>query len=72
MMIKSINRITFINILSSIVLQGIAFFSTPVFTNMLGREQYGIFSVYNAWMGIITCVMGLGVTSTLGTGRYVF
>ena len=71
-MIKSINRITFINILSSLVLQGIAFFTTPVFTNLLGTEQYGIFSVYNAWIGIVTCIMGLGVTSALGTGRYTF
>ncbi len=71
-MIKSINKITLINILSSFMLQGIAFFTTPIFTNLLGTEQYGIFSVYNAWIGIFSCVMGLGVTTALGTGRYTF
>ena len=69
---KSVNKTTIINITSSILLQGIAFISTPIFSRMLGTEQYGVFSVYNSWILILTCFMGLGVTNSISTGRYHF
>ncbi|NCC54994.1 MAG: hypothetical protein EOM11_05855 [Erysipelotrichia bacterium] len=69
---KSVNKITALNIGSTILLQGIVFFTTPIFTRMLGAGQYGVFSVFNSWVAILTCVLGLGVNSTLGTGRYQF
>ena len=58
--------------MSTFFLQGIAFFTTPVFTAMLGTSQFGIYAVFNAWVCMFTCIMGLGVTSTLPIGKYVF
>lgn len=69
---KSINRTTALNIASTVLLQGIAFFTIPVFTRMLGASQYGIYAVFNSWNAVLACVLGLGVGSSLGTGRYQF
>lgn len=71
-MTKSANKIVTLNILSTILLQGIAFFTVPIFTRMLGADQYGAYSVFFSWVGILTSLMGLGVPSTLATGRYEF
>lgn len=69
---KSINRITIFNILSTILIQGINFFTLPIFTRVLGAEQYGIYSVFSSWVMLVACVMGLGVQSSIGTGKYHF
>lgn len=69
---KKVNKTILYNISSTILLQGISFFTIPIFTRVLGTEQYGFFSVFNSWVLILTCIMGGGVGSALGTGRYKF
>lgn len=69
---KSTNYVAFFNILSVIVLQGISFLSTPIFSRLLGTEQYGQYSVFNSWVTIVSCFVGLGMSTSLGTGRYHF
>lgn len=69
---KSLNKITILNTLSIVLLQGIAFFTTPIFTRMLGTSQYGLYSVFFSWVSIFSCLMGLGVGSALATGKYQF
>ena len=69
---KSLNKIVILNILSTFILQGIAFFSTPIFTRMLGASQFGLYSLINSWISILTCVMGLSIHSSIGTGYYTF
>ena len=69
---KSVNKTTVLNVASTVLLQGIAFFTTPIFTRMLGAEQYGVYSVFCSWITILSCILGLGVGSTLATGRYQF
>lgn len=69
---KNINKITIMNICSTILLQGIAFFSAPIFTRLLGAEQYGYYSIFSSWSALLTCIMGFGVGSTLATGKYRF
>lgn len=69
---KSENKTAIINIMSTIILQGIMFFTIPLFTRLLGSKQYGIYSVFNSWVVILTCFMGFGIHSSLGTGRYAF
>jgi len=71
-MTKSISKLVIVNMISSMLVQGVAFLSTPIFTRLLGSEQYGKFSIFNAWLGMISCVMGFGVMSTLATGRYTY
>lgn len=69
---SGINRITIFNILSTVLIQGINFFTLPIFTRVLGAEQYGIYSVFSSWVMLLTGVMGLGVQSSIGTGKYHF
>lgn len=69
---KKINTTIFLNILSSFILQGINYFTVPLFSRLLGTAQYGKWSTYNAWLSVIVCVVGLGVGNTLGVGYYDF
>ena len=54
--LKDQNKIALLNILSTIILQGLAFFSSPYFSRALGYANYGIVSVFNTWVQIITIV----------------
>ena len=67
-----VNKTAALNICSAVLLQGMAFLTTPIFTRILGPAQYGIYAVFNSWVLIVTCIMGLGVSNTLGSGRYQF
>lgn len=69
---KSSNRITLINIISTLVLTGISFFTSPVFSRLLGTDNYGIVSVYNAWLSIFTIVIGVQTVSSLAVARAEF
>lgn len=54
--LKDQNKIALLNILSTIILQGLAFFSSPYFSRTLGAANYGIVSVFNTWVQVITIV----------------
>ena len=69
---NSVNKIVIINMISTILLEGIAFFTIPIFTRILGTEQYGYYSVYYSWVTIMACILGFGTGSTIGTGMYEF
>lgn len=71
-MMKSVNRITILNIISTFMLQGIAFITTPIFSRLLGTTQFGIYSVFNSWVLILTCLMGCGFSSAIGIGLYTY
>lgn len=66
------NKITILNIVSTFMLQGIAFITTPIFTRLLGNAQFGIYSLFNSWVLILTCLMGISIHSSIGTGVYTF
>lgn len=65
----SANKIIFFNVMSTVLLQGIAFFTSPFFSRMLGPENYGIVSVYITWVTIVVTIFGLQTGSTLGVAR---
>lgn len=67
---KSVNSQTLFNIISMIIRGGISYLTMPVFTRLLGAEQYGMFSIYLSWCGIFTCFMGLQCSASLGTRFY--
>ena len=69
---KGENSQTFFNFLSTVITSGIVFITMPIFTRLLGAEQYGHYSIYHAWLTIFICFMGLNVNSALGTGFYKF
>lgn len=73
-MIKSMsmNKITLYNILSTVVLQGISLFTSPLFSRLLGPTNYGIVSIYNTWVSLISITFGLQTQSTIAIARSEF
>ena len=69
---KNENSQTFFNILSTVITSGIAFLTMPIFTRLLGAEQYGHYSIYHAWLTIMACIIGLNTQAGIGTGFYRF
>ncbi len=66
---KNSNRIVFFNILSTVILQGLAFITSPIFSRLLGTDNYGVVSVYSTWTTLVTSVFSLNVSSSLNIAR---
>ncbi len=69
---KNQNAIISLNVASTIILQGLTFFTTPVFSRMLGTENYGIASLCYTWAIITATIFGLKTESTLSVARIDF
>ena len=54
------------------VLQGLAFFSDPLFSRLLGTNNYGIASVYLTWVQISSIVFSLQAAGTFSVARVYF
>lgn len=63
------NKIVVLNILSTLVIQGLAFFSGPIFSSMLGPNNYGIASVYLTWVQLASTVFSLQAAGTVAVAR---
>lgn len=70
--LPNVNEQAFFNILATAIMSGINFLTIPVFTRVLGAEQFGKYSVYHSWVLILGCVMGLQVTSCTNLGLYKY
>lgn len=66
---KNKNRIALINFLSNILMKGIAIFSAPVFSRLLGTSGYGIVSVYNIWTNILGVILPMQSNLTIVNAR---
>lgn len=69
---RNSNKIVFFNFLSTVILQGLTFFSAPLFSRLLGTENYGISSVYLTWVQIISILFTLQPCNTLTIARKEF
>lgn len=49
--------------MSSFILKGISFITTPIFTRIMDPSCYGIIATYNSWLSIIEVFALLGLTS---------
>lgn len=45
----------------NITIKGLALFSTPIFTRMLSEEEYGIYSIFQSWYGILLIFTSLNI-----------
>lgn len=50
-------------VVSSFILKGISFLTTPIFTRIMDQSQYGVISLYTSWLSIIEVFALLGLTS---------
>ena len=63
---------TIINILSTFIVQGLIFFSLPYFSDVLGTENYGIYTIYITWVQILSIVFSLQAGETIGISRNTY
>lgn len=66
---KNINRITFFNFLSVLLLQGISLISAPLFSGLLGTEGYGNLASFTVWANLMTTVFSLQSNQTIVNAR---
>lgn len=66
---KDINRITFYNFLSVLLLQGIAVISAPVFSRLLGTSGYGSLASFTAWSNMACIILSLQSNETIVNAR---
>lgn len=66
---KNINSQIIISAFSSILINGITFLAAPIFSRMLGTDNYGIITIYEAWIKIFSILCGLQTCSAIGTAR---
>ena len=53
------------HISSSILARGIGVAVTPIFTRLLTPEEYGLYPLYNTWIGIISVIITLELTGAV-------
>lgn len=66
--LKNPNTIALFNILSTIILQGLSFFSSPYFSRVLGPANYGIVSVFNTWVQVVSIAFFLRINGAIVMG----
>lgn len=66
---KRQNRVAFFNILSTLLLQGISFFTMPLFSGLLGTSGYGVTRIYNTWVSVLAIVFTMQTQGTLVNAR---
>lgn len=69
---NSSNRLVFYNTLSTVLLYAITFFSAPLFSRLLGTENYGVVQVYNTWVSFFVVILGLYTRGTLSIAKVNF
>lgn len=68
----SSNKLILYNTLSTIILYAITFFSAPLFSRLLGTDNYGVVQVYNTWVSFFVVILGLYTRGTLSIAKVNF
>ena len=58
--------------ISSFLVRSIGFITTPIFTRLLTKAEFGEFNNYTSWLSIITIFVSLDLESTLISARFDF
>lgn len=66
---NNVNIMAFFNILAPVILNGINFFTIPIFTRILGTDNYGLYTIYITWVNVFTILISLQVQGTLGVAN---
>ena len=63
------NNLVFFNLCSTFILYSISFISAPLFSRLLGVNNYGIVQVFLSWTSIFQIVLSLGTVGTLSIAK---
>ena len=50
-------------VISSFILKGVSFITTPIFTRLMGSDEYGLVATFNSWISIVDIFATLGLPS---------
>lgn len=67
---KSFIKIGLIYTLSNVIIKGMSFLTTPIFTRLMSQAEYGSFSNIASWANIIAIVTTLGLYSSISRAKY--
>lgn len=62
---SKLNQVVFFNMLGPVILNGINFFTIPIFTRLLGTENYGIYTVYASYQSMLVLIMSLQMQAVI-------
>lgn len=68
----SLNKVATFNMLGSIVLNGLAFFTMPVFTRLLGAEGYGQYTNYASFLSLMAAIIGFQAAGAIAPASVRF
>lgn len=63
---------SFLYIFGNILVSGLSFITTPIFTRLLTPEEYGIATVFLTWINLFTTFIGLQTMSTIPVAKMKF
>lgn len=69
---KTPNRVIIINVLCTALLNGISMIMMPVYSHLLGTDNYGLSSIYTTWSTIFSIIIGLQLASSIAVAQKDF
>ena len=69
---ESISKSVVWQLLGKFALQGVAFFTTPIFTRILSPANYGTIALYTSWSSILMVILSLQTYGAIATARIKF
>ena len=69
---KTALKAGFFYVLTQLMVRGITFLTTPVYTRLVSTEQFGQLRVYESWMLILVPLMSLGLYRGVERAKYDF
>ena len=61
-----------IYVVGNYLLKGISFLSAPIFTRLLSTSEFGEYSIYCSYEGIIYILVGLALHSSINNAKYKY
>lgn len=68
--LNSFIKVGAIYTLSNVIVKGIAFLTTPLFTRLMSQSEYGEFNSIASWVNIISVVVTLNLYSSINRAKY--
>lgn len=65
----NIFRSFFIFFIGAILIKGISFLTTPIFTRILTPDEYGIITIFNTWVSFFAVFIGFQVSGSIASAR---
>jgi O-antigen/teichoic acid export membrane protein len=66
---KSISRVLIWQIAGKFILQGMSFFTAPIFTRLLTPADYGQVAVYGTWVSLCSLLIGLQTYGSIANAK---